>query len=71
MDGTGGQGDQELGRSRGGFGTKIHVAVNGQGKPVWLILTPGQSAALLDGLTPKVVIADKGYDSRTMVTLVR
>ena len=28
-----GGGDQALGRSRGGFGTKVHVRVEGRGKP--------------------------------------
>lgn len=37
-----GEGDQALGRSRGGFGTKIHLRVEGRGKPVALVLTPGQ-----------------------------
>ena len=31
-----------MGRSRGGFGTKIHLRVEGQGKPVAFVLTPGQ-----------------------------
>jgi len=72
-DGTGGQADQQLGRSRGGFGTKIHAAVNGLGLPVQLILTPGQTAdvtqakRLLEGQSFEVVIADKGYDSQEVV----
>ena len=37
-----GEGDQALGRSRGGCGTKIHLRVEGQGKPVAFVLTPGQ-----------------------------
>ena len=37
-----GEGDQALGRSRGGFGTKVHVRVEGAGKPVAFVLTPGQ-----------------------------
>ena len=37
-----GEGDQALGRSRGGFGTKIHLRVGGQGKPVAFVLTTGQ-----------------------------
>ena len=32
-DGTGGQDEQALGRSRGGFGTKIHGAISGLGLP--------------------------------------
>ena len=37
-----GGGDQALGRSQGGFGTKVHVRVEGAGKPVAFVLTPGQ-----------------------------
>jgi hypothetical protein len=37
-----GQETQSLGRSRGGFSTKIHVAVGGDGRPVRLRLTGGQ-----------------------------
>src|SRR5262245_16362090 len=40
----GGQAEQALGRSRGGFGTKVHGAVSGLGLPVKLHLTPGQAA---------------------------
>src|SRR5262245_48170385 len=60
---------QALGRSRGGFGTKVHVAVDALGNPVRLIATAGQVAdvtqaeALMDGLEVEHVIADKGYDS--------
>ena len=39
-----GGGDQALGRSRGGFGTKIHIAVDALGNPVDFILTGGQEA---------------------------
>ena len=72
-DGTGGQEEQALGRSRGGFGTKIHGAVNGLGLPVKLILTAGQEAdvsqaiPLIDGHPISEVIGDKGYDSQKVV----
>jgi transposase len=33
---------EALGRSQGGFSTKIHRRASGEGKPVSLILTPGQ-----------------------------
>jgi transposase len=62
-----------LGRSRGGFGTKIHAAVNGLGLPVQIVLTPGQAAdvtqaqTLLKEVPFEVVIADKGYDSQAVV----
>ncbi|UOZ11906.1 IS5 family transposase [Amycolatopsis sp. WQ 127309] len=34
---------EELGRSRGGLSTKIHLAVDGRGLPIRLLLTPGQA----------------------------
>ena len=58
-----------MGRSRGGLSTKIHTASDPRGRPLRLILTPGQSnditqtEALLEGFEPAHVLADKGYDS--------
>lgn len=49
-------GDNGLGRSRGGFGTKIHLATDGSGLPLNIILSPGQAhesqlaQRLLDGI---------------------
>jgi transposase len=37
-----GGGDQALGRSRGGFSTKVHVRAEGFGKPLALALTGGE-----------------------------
>ncbi len=60
---------EALGRSRGGFGTKIHVACDGVGKPVRIILTPGQDhdvtqgPALISGIDADKIIADKAYDT--------
>jgi transposase len=54
----------------------VHAAVSGLGLPVRLSLSPGQFGdpgqvpALLGGLEPVVVIADKGYDSRAVVERV-
>ena len=65
-----------MGRSRGGFGTKIHTAVSGLGLPVKLILTPGQAAdvtqgqRLIQGLPFEVVIGDKGFDSQALVRAI-
>lgn len=45
-----------LGRSRGGLSTKIHLAVDGRGLPMRVLLTPGQAGdnpqllPLLDGI---------------------
>ena len=36
-------GEQAIGRSRGGLTTKIHALVDALGNPVELMLTPGQA----------------------------
>ena len=79
-DGQKKNGPQATGRSRGGYGTKVHVAVNGKGHPGVLKLTPGQAgdaphaADLLAGRTRgevEAVVGDRGYDSDANVRLVR
>lgn len=66
-----------MGRSRGGLSTKIHLLVDGSGRPLRFILTPGQAAdissapALLEGIKARAVIADRGYDSRAFRNLIR
>ena len=66
-----------MGRSRGGFGTKVHVAVDALGNPTRLILTGGQAAdvtqgaALVAGVEAEHVIADKGYDSDALVETIQ
>jgi transposase len=68
--------DQALGRSRGGFSTKLHIAVDGLGNPVTFILTGGQAAdinqgeALIKGHDAEAVIADKGYDGDDFVAAI-
>ena len=69
----GGQQQQALGRSRGGFSTKIHITVDGLGNPLRLRLTAGQThestqaQALLEGLPGQHVIADRGYAGQPLV----
>lgn len=64
---SGGQAAQALGRSRGGFSTKIHVTVDGLGNPLRLRLTAGQASdigqavALADGFEFEHLLADRGY----------
>jgi transposase len=73
---NGGSDDQALGRSRGGFGTKIHLAVDALGNPVTIHLSPGQDADITHAETlladhhPEAVLADKGYDSDGFVAAV-
>src|SRR5262245_1632991 len=67
--GTGGQSAEALGRSRGGFGSKIHAAVSPLGHPVALQLTGSEASdsprlpGLIAGIATAAVLADKGYDS--------
>lgn len=42
--GGGGAGGEGLGRSRGGFTTKLHLSADGGCRPLSLIVTPGQRA---------------------------
>ena len=70
-------GSQDLGRSRGGFSTKIHIAADALGLPVKFILTSGErnditeAANLIEGFEFECLIADKGYDSNEFVETVR
>jgi transposase len=66
--------DQEaLGRSRGGFTTKIHALVDSLGNPLKFTLTPGQkhditqADSLVQNLENTMLLADKGYDSNALV----
>lgn len=72
-----GQSAQALGRSRGGFSTKIHLLVDALGYPLNFILTPGnvaditQAHALLAQHRCQYVIADRGYDADKLVERIR
>lgn len=73
----GAQANQALGRSKGGFSTKIHVLVDALGNPLKFILTPGQrhditqAENLLQATNNTVVIADKSYDSNAFVQKIK
>ena len=68
-----GQQDQALGRSRGGFSTKIHLKADFDGGPLAFHLTGGEAGdsrhfeTLLDigpDITPRAALGDKGYDAK-------
>ena len=71
------QEEQALGRSRGGFSTKIHIAVDALGNPLRFILTAGQrnditqAQALIEGFESDFILADKGYDADFLRQLIR
>jgi transposase len=64
---------QALGRSAGGFTTKIHALVDALGNPLKFILTPGQRSdhtqgdAITQGVSDTIVLGDKGYSSDQFV----
>ena len=69
-----GQHDQALGRSRGGFSTKIHLKTDFSGLPIAFHLTGGEASdsrnfeTLLDigpDIDPRAALGDKGYDSKS------
>src|ERR1700682_1540373 len=69
-------GEQAIGRSRGGLTTKIHALVDALGNPVELMLTPGQdhecAEPLLENATPRALLGDKAYDADPLLdTLAR
>uniref|UniRef100_I2Q1T8 Transposase n=1 Tax=Desulfovibrio sp. U5L TaxID=596152 RepID=I2Q1T8_9BACT len=72
----GGQQNQALGRSRGGFSTKIHSIADALGNPVRFILTGGEvhdcqrALDLLKGQNAGAILADKAYDSNRIVEVV-
>jgi transposase len=64
--------NQGLGRSKGGFTTKIHVKVDALGNLLDFVVTGGQVSEytqaedLLQGVANSYVLSDKGYDSDHM-----
>jgi transposase len=66
-----------LGRSRGGFSTKLHVVVDTKARPLYVTLTPGQqhestvAEDLIDHSQGRAFIADTGYDADRIVDAVR
>jgi transposase len=66
--------DHALGRSQGGFGTKVHLICDGEGTPLAVAVSPGQqhetqqAIPLLEEATawpeqPAKVAGDKGYSA--------
>lgn len=70
---NGDQKSQALGRSKGGFTTKIHAVCDALGNPIHFILSPGQAhdsrfaIQLIDKLGYEALLADKGYDTDNII----
>ena len=69
--------EQGLGRSKGGFSSKLHAACDALGNPVRFFVTAGQRSDyikaldLIHGQKMNALIADKGYDADYMVEAVK
>ena len=69
-------GAQSLGRSRGGFSTKIHLACDALGNALRFILTGGQrnditqAEQLIKNFSANAVLADKGYDANDFISTI-
>ena len=73
---NGGQTEQALGKSVGGFSTKIHATVDALGNPLRLLLTGGQrgdatqAIPLLEGFDFSYVLADRAYDTNDILDFI-
>ncbi|WP_156953435.1 IS5 family transposase [Aquamicrobium defluvii] len=72
----GGPEAQALGRSRGGFGTKLHAVVDALGLPVRFAIGPGQqndmapACQLIAGIASGNVMADRAYDADSLHEII-
>ncbi len=68
---------QAIGRSRGGWTSKIHAVVDALGNPVRWLVTGGevaditQAKPLLEGIKTDAVLADKGYDTNDLIDSIQ
>lgn len=69
IGGIGGKVLNAIGKTQGGWTTKIHALVDKKGRPLKIIIAQGQvndnlfARALLVGRVAKNVLADKAYDT--------
>lgn len=65
--------EQELGRSKGGFSSKLHAVCDALGNPIRFFVTAGQRSDyikaldLIEGKHMGALIADKGYYGNYMI----
>ena len=76
--GAAGSGHQDIGKSKGGNTTKIHMVVDAKGKPIDFCLSAGNvndstmaSQMIKDLDATHYVVADKGYDSNEIRALIK
>ncbi|MDF3048209.1 MAG: transposase [Candidatus Midichloriaceae bacterium] len=65
--------EQGIGRSKGGFSSKLHAAFDALGNPIRFFVTAGQRSDyikaldLVNGFKMGALLADKGYDANYMI----
>ncbi len=70
------QNKEALGRSCGGFSTKIHALTDSNGKPIKFILSPGQNheitkaSELIKDINNALILADKAFDSDDLIKFI-
>jgi transposase len=70
------QSDEALGRSRGGFTTKVHAVVSNCGALVRYVLTGGEASdvtqadMLVHGLVGQAVVGDRAYASNALLASI-
>ena len=70
------QSEEALGRSRGGYSSKIHVSVDALGNPRRVRLSAGQvhdlqlASELIENEHTGAVVADKAYDSDLFIAVI-
>lgn len=72
--GTGAVGsNQDMGLTKGGLNTKLHLAVDAHGMPVRMFITSGttadctQGSRLIESLNTENLLADREYDSNEII----
>ena len=69
LNAQGGMQAQAIGKTKGGWNTKVHAIVDRSGVPVALCLAPGQEAEIdhaienLEGIEASTFVGDKGLDA--------
>ena len=63
----------DIGRTKGGRNTKLHAVCDAKGRPLVLLLTPGNvhdckvAQRCIEAMPPAAeLVADKGYDSKAL-----
>ena len=70
-------GNQDIGCTKGGLNTKLHLAVDALGMPVRMVVTAETVAdctrveALIEGIEAEYLLADRGYDTNKVLTAAR